>query len=222
MADGHRERLMAKALESGIESLHNHEMMELYLFSALPRCNTNELAHALEKKFKTFHAVCAASIEELTEIKGIGQAAAKQIKLFPQIARAYHTGLYGDKLKYSDTKNLGLFCVHLLSTRTNEAFYVLCFNSGGSLLKSALVAEGTPSQVFVEPRQVIEHIANTSTTSVIICHNHPGGSSIPSQNDIDTTQKIKFALEAIDIELRDHIIVASGNFISFTELKIRV
>ncbi|MCK9479724.1 MAG: DNA repair protein RadC [Firmicutes bacterium] len=220
MAVGHRERLIDKALEFGIESFQKHEVLELYLFTLIPRMDTNPIAHRLIKKFGSFYNACNAPVEELLKVKGIGRRTAQQLKLFPQITRAYLLSAYGDKKMFSSIEEIGQYCVNLYCGRVNEAMYMLCLDANKSIIKQVLVAEGTPSQVFVEPRQIIEHVTYSPTNSVILCHNHPGGTLLPSQNDIETTQKIKAALATIGIELLDHIIVGKGSFISFYECNL--
>ncbi|OQB14059.1 MAG: hypothetical protein BWY15_01431 [Firmicutes bacterium ADurb.Bin193] len=214
MLEGHRERLIGKALKHGLESFREHEILELYLFSLIPRVNTNPIAHALIKQFGSLYNVFNATVDELIKIKGIGKRTAQQIILFPHIARAYQISIYGEKLHFSDLSQIGQYCVELFTGRVNEAMHIICLDAKNRVIKNAIVAEGTPSEVYVEPRQIIEHVSHTATSSVVLCHNHPGGTLMPSQNDIETTQKIKIALDAIGIKLIDHIIVAKGRYIS--------
>lgn len=217
MAEGHRERLIEKALRYGIESFQKHEVLELYLFTLIPRKDTNPIAHELIEKFGSFYNICNARVEELIKVKGIGRRAAQQLKLFPSIVRAYQLSMYGDKKVFGSIEEIGRYCVDLLASRINEAMYMLCLDASKTIIKQVLVAEGTPSEVYVEPRQIIEHVTYSPTQSVVLCHNHPGGTLMPSQNDIETTQNIKNALATIGIKLLDHIIVGKGTFISFNE-----
>ncbi|NLB81669.1 MAG: DNA repair protein RadC [Clostridiaceae bacterium] len=221
MAQGHRERIINKALKYGIESFQKHEVLELYLFTLIPRVDTNPIAHELIRVFGSFYNVCNAPVEELLKIKGIGRRTAQQLKLFPSVARAYLLSMYGDKKLFSSVDDIGRYCVDLFCGRINEAMYLLCLDTNKAIIKQVLVAEGTPSQVFIEPRQIIEHVTYSSTHSVILCHNHPGGTLLPSQQDIEATQRIKAALDTIGIELLDHIIVGKGSFISFYEHNFR-
>lgn len=217
MARGHRERMINKALKYGLESFQNHEVLELFLFTLIPQVDTNPIAHELINKFGSFYNVCNAPIEEIIKIKGIGKRAAEQLKLFPKISRAYQLSMYGDRVSFSNLAEIGNYCIDLYCGRVNEAMYMLCLDANNCVIKQVLVAEGTPSEVYVEPRQIVEHVTYSSTHSVVLCHNHPGGTLMPSQNDIATTQRIKIALEAIGVQLLDHIIVGKGNFMSFNE-----
>ncbi|MDD3766163.1 MAG: DNA repair protein RadC [Eubacteriales bacterium] len=211
--------MINKALKHGIESFQPHEVLELYLFTLLPRVDTNHIAHALLQKFGTFEGVCNAPLEELMKVKGIGRKTAQQIKLFPYFVKAYQLSAHGDKISFRSINEIGEYCVKLYTGVVNEIMYVLCLDASNKLVNQVLVAEGTPSEVYVEPRQIVEHVIHTTTCSVVLCHNHPGGTLMPSQNDIETNKRIKVALEAIGIRLLDHIIVAKGNYITFNNHK---
>jgi DNA repair protein RadC len=207
--------MIHKALTYGLESFQSHEVLELYLFTVIPRVDTNPIAHALIDKYGSIYNICNAPIEELMKIKGIGLRAARQLKLLPAISRAYQLSMYGDRVSFSDVAEIGAYCVDLYCGRVNEAMYLLCLDAKNRLIKQVMVAEGTPSEVYVEPRQIIEHVTYSATHTVVLCHNHPGGSLMPSQNDIETTDKIKSALNTIGVALLDHIIVGKGSYISF-------
>jgi len=209
--------MIEKALKYGIESFHPHEVLELYLFTLLPRVDTNSMAHELLNKFLTFEGVCAASIDELMKTEGIARWTAQRIKLLPYFSKAYLLSSHSDKIAFSSIAEIGEYCVKLFVGRINEAAYALCFDAGNKLVSKTMIAEGTPSEVYIEPRQVVECVMNTTACSVILCHNHPGGTLMPSQRDIETTEKVKVALDSIDVRLLDHIIVANGSFTTFNK-----
>ena len=111
MAAGHRERLISKALKFGIESFQKHEVLELFLFTIIPRKDTNQIAHELIKRFGTFYNICSAPTGELLKIKGVGRRTAQQFKLFPAIARAYLLSMYGDKKIFSNINEFAKSCI---------------------------------------------------------------------------------------------------------------
>ena len=84
---GHRERLRQRYLESGTENLCEHEFLELLLFYALPRINTNEISHLLTDRFGSLKNVLDAPVEQLTEVKGIGKTAAGFLKLMGELRK---------------------------------------------------------------------------------------------------------------------------------------
>ena len=85
--DGHRERLRKSFLEHGLQGMHDINALELLLFYAIPRRDTNEIAHHLLERFGTLDGVFSASSEELCEVDGIGENAAALIALIPEIMK---------------------------------------------------------------------------------------------------------------------------------------
>lgn len=215
MAAGHRRRVMKKVFENGIDTLLEHEFLELCLFAVYKRRDTNPLAHALLDKFGSLDAVCNATSEELMTVDGIGPAAAEYIKLIPHISKGYsvHTSIRKKRI-FSTLESMYERCVALLAGHINEAAYILCFDSMRHLIKEVKIAEGSPGSVIIDPRKVMDAIAQTSTTGIMICHNHPSGVRTPSQQDFVTTNNIKRLVNTIGVELIDHVVVVDSEYVS--------
>ena len=215
MAAGHRRRVMKKVFEKGIDTLLEHEFLELCLFTVYKRCDTNPLAHRLIDKFGNLESVCNASIDELLTVEGIGPAAAEYIKLIPHIAKGYSMHASSRRKNVYNTKeSMAKRCVALLKGYKHEVAYVLCFDNSLHLLKEVKVGEGGAGAVEFEPRKVIEAVANTAATRVMICHNHPSGVRLPSHQDMVMTQNIQMLLKSIGVELIDHIVVVDDEYVS--------
>lgn len=214
MAIGHRRRVMKKVFENGIETLLEHEFLELCLFSVYKRCDTNPLAHKLLDRFGSLDAVCSATEQELMSVEGIGPAAAEYIRLIPYISKGYsmHTSL---RRKQVYTKE-GMYgrCIALLAGQKNEVAYVLCFDNKFHLIKEVKIGDGNPGAVNIEIRKIMDAVANTSTTSIMICHNHPSGVYTPSHNDCLSTSNIQHIMKSVGIELIDHVAVAGQDYVS--------
>ena len=215
MAPGHRRRVMKKVFEKGIDTLLEHEFLEFCLYTVYKRRDTNDLAKNLLAKFGNLESVCNADIKELQTVKDVGPAAAEYIKLIPSIAKGYslHTSAR-NKNKYTTHESIARRCVALLKGCKNEVAYLLCFDNSQHLIKEVKLAEGTVGSVEFDPRKILNAVANTSTTKVVICHNHPSGVVMPSTGDIITTQNILNALRPMKIELVDHIIVVDDSYVS--------
>ena len=85
----HRQRLKERYLREGMDSLEEHVVLELLLFFAIPRCDTNKTAHKLIDRFGSLHAVFDAPMEELIAVDGIGESSALLIKAVPDFYRRY-------------------------------------------------------------------------------------------------------------------------------------
>ena len=220
MSAGHRKRHTERAITHGLESFKKHEIIELMLFFSQPRVNTNPIAHSLIDKFGSLHNICNAPLNELLEVSGVGRATAEFLKILPGFVRAYELSVYDDKIVFGNSKEIGEYCVAFQVGRIYEAMFILCLDTRNQLIKCVKLAEGTPGEVYIEPRQVIEQVTHTATTNVVLCHNHPAGTLFPSQKDLEITSKIRIALQSINVNLLDHIIVANGKYISFVDTKL--
>ncbi|MEE1043324.1 MAG: JAB domain-containing protein [Clostridia bacterium] len=215
MAAGHRRRVMKKVFENGIDTLLEHEFLELCLFAVYKRCDTNPLAHKLIERFGNLEAVCNASVDELLDVEGIGPAAAEYIKLIPYISKGYsiHSSSR-HKNKFTTKESMAERCVALLKGYNHEVAYVLCFDNSLHLLKEVKVGEGGTGSVEINPRKIVEAVAHTPTTRIMICHNHPSGVILPSYADMEITKSIERLLNSIGIELIDHVVVSDDEYVS--------
>ncbi|HEX8644688.1 MAG TPA: DNA repair protein RadC [Allosphingosinicella sp.] len=100
---------------------------------------------------------------------------------------------------------------------SDEEFRVLYLNSRNRLLRDETIAKGTPNEVTVHPRTIVKRALELSATALILVHNHPSGSTDPSQSDIQTTARIVRAARTLDIVVHDHIIVARTGWRSFRQ-----
>jgi DNA repair protein RadC len=137
--------------------------------------------------------------------------------LIPSLARRYSKGKWGDKPVLNSSTKAGEYAVSLFAGRIYESFFVICLDSQNRVNYSALVHEGTINEAAVYPRLIVETALRHQANSIILAHNHPGGSMEPSSADIDVTKKIVTAIEAISIKVMDHIIVAGEKYYSFAE-----
>ena len=212
---GHRERLKRRFLAEGLSNFEPHAILEMILFYAVPRRDTNPIAHNLLDYFGgSLVRVFDAPIEELTKVEGVGQSTATLIKMFPEVCRRYLMELYetGQIIKTS-TDAAKCFIPHFIG-RTNEHVAVICIDAKGKLLFCNTILEGTVDAAPVGIRRFVEIAVRYDATDMIMAHNHPGGVAIPSQQDIAVTQKIAQALNTVNINLLDHIIVAGNDWVS--------
>lgn len=215
---GHRERLKNKYLSIGIDDLYNHEILELLLFYAIPRKDTNEIAHRILEKYNTISGVFEASPKDLAQIMGVGKNAATLISLAGDIVRVVQKDKVKGKPILDTTKNAGDFIKNLFCGYNYEVFYAVFLNTRSKVIAYEKICEGTINELPVYPRNIVQAALRNNAYAVILAHNHPGGSLSPSGADMDSTRVITKALNSIDIKLRDHIIVSGEEFISFMEM----
>ena len=219
MHDGHRGRLKERFLREGLDNFEQHNILELLLFYVIPRKDTNEIAHRLIEKFGSISRVVEASTEELTEINGIGENAAIFLKLIPEFARRY----VEDKASFDNilnsTAKAGQYLLPKFIGRTDENIMAVMLDSKCRVLSCSIVNEGSVNSANLNIRKLVELCLKSKAVSVVLSHNHPNGLAIPSDSDIETTWKVKRALEYVGIKLLDHVIVAESDFVSMRDSK---
>lgn len=217
MHEGHRMRLKERFLKEGLDSFEQHQVLELLLFFSIPRRDTNEIAHGLLNKYGSLSGVFEAEPKDLANTPGIGDNSALLLSLIPQLSRRYFNDKWRDKPELNSSTKAGEYAASLFSGRHYEAFYIICLDSQNRVNYAQLVHEGTINEAPVYPRVIVEAALRHKANSVILAHNHPGGTLNPSKADIEATNRIRTALEAISIKVVDHIIVCGGKYVSFAE-----
>lgn len=217
MHKGHRKRVKNRFLVEGLDSFEPHQVLEFLLFFSIPRRDTNEIAHNLLKRFGSLSGVFESDVKELIKVDGIGENSAYLISLIPHLSRRYLNDRWKDKPELNSSSKAGNYAISLFAGRTYEVFYVICLDAQNRVNYADLVHEGTINEAPIYPRIIVETCLRHKANSVILAHNHPGGSLSPSRGDIEATKVIKNALESISIKVVDHIIVCGEKYISFAE-----
>jgi len=215
--EGHREKLKQRFLEEGLNAFEDHQVLEMLLFYTIPRRDTNEIAHRLLNKYGTLESLFDASPEDLMQKGGVTPNTAIFLSMVPQLARKYMLIKQGKKPVLDSSVKAGNYVVSLFIGKNYEAFYVICLNSQNKVNYTALVHEGTINEAPVYPRLIVETVLRYKASSVILAHNHPGGSLKPSNADIEVTKRICDALKTISINVIDHMICAGNAYFSFAE-----
>ena len=217
MHEGHRGRMRERFRREGLEGFAPHEVLELLLFYGRARGNVNPLAHDLLDAFGSLRGVLEARPEQLMAVKGVGEETATLISLIVPMFRRYQASIREDRPWIRDREEAKAYCLSLLTGRRTERFYALCLSTTGQVLGQRLITQGTLTHVQAYPRLIVETALNYNAHGLILCHNHPGGSMHPSQDDVDVTLFIKTLLVGLDVELLDHIIVAGDGAYSMMQ-----
>ena len=213
---GHRNRVRERYLNTGLDTFQDYEALELLLFYAIPRKDTKSTAKNLIARFGSLPAVLDATLEELTEA-GLSPNAAILLKLVPDMNRYYAVKTDGAGQKVHSTSDAGRILCAMFRHEQTESVRLLCLNAGGKVLKLALLNEGDINAVHFSVRKIVETALSTKAVSVILAHNHPGGTLTPSREDLDATNSAKAALSTVGIQLLDHLIISGDNYCSLRE-----
>ena len=215
---GHRERMRQRfERDSGMDSFAPHEALELLLTYAIPRKDTNPIAHRLIERFGSLHAVLEAPVDELTAVPEIGTRAAQLISMLLPLYRLYENDRLKQRVRLDSYRLVRDYCWALYRGVTVEKFYLLSLDSRLKLIDARVLAEGTLGEVPVYPREVVAALLRQNAAGAVISHNHPGQTSAPSDADIRLTNELSGLLAALGITLYDHVIVGADGTFSFAQ-----
>ena len=215
----HRRRMKDRFLSEGLDHFDELHALELLLFYAIPQRDVNPLAHKLLDHFGNLHQVLEAPPEQLMAVDGVGEHTAILLGMVKGLSQKY-------LIDYTDraTQLLSLeACWQYLADRfigrRNEVVMLLCLDAKRMPLACRIVSEGSVNAAEVSVRKVVEAALAVNATTVVLAHNHPSGIAVPSMEDIVTTRRMAFALDAVGITLEDHIVVAGRDYVSLLQSK---
>lgn len=210
---GHRQRLREAFRKSGLEAFAPHNILELILFYAVPRQDTNELAHTLIKQFKTVSGVLNAPFDELVKVKGLGENGATLLKIIPELMSIYSKELHSDKTLDNAETVCNYFYGCYFGVRT-EQLRVCCLDDKLKIISCNVITDGCVNALALNVRKIVNEVYKNNASLIIIAHNHPNGKAAPSDDDIKTTRQLYNILSGVGITLLDHIIVGQQEALS--------
>lgn len=217
MHEGHRTRLKDKFLLGGIDNFEDHEVLELLLFYAIPRKNTNAIAHRLLQKFGSLDAVFDSPLSLLKTVEGVGESTAIFIKIISNITRLYVERKYANSKNALSLEEMKDKLMMKFIGRQEETVAIMLLDAKGKILYEGIVNKGTVNAVDIYMRKIIELIVLYSASSIILAHNHPSGIAVPSNDDVRTTVAINNILKSMKVNLLDHIVVADSDYVSMRD-----
>ena len=214
--DGHRQRLKTEFLARP-DSFPDHKLLELLLFYANPRSDTNPLAHELLERFGSLAGVLDASPEELQKVKGVGEHAAVLFKAAKELSRRYLTvRTQMDDIARNSRDYFSQLRYYFFGAQ-RELLYLLCMDGKHKVLGIRKLGEGNVNSVNVTPRLLAEAALSLNAAAVVLAHNHVSGIALPSDEDIATTESLAPFLAKLGIELVDHVIFVDDDMVSLRD-----
>ncbi|MCB1533020.1 MAG: DNA repair protein RadC [Alphaproteobacteria bacterium] len=215
---GHRDRLRERFLESGPDALQDYELLELILFSAIPRRDVKPLAKDILKTFGGLPELMNAPLEQLTKIEGISEKTAILLRTMTAVShRALKNELMQKPVLNSWTRLMD-YCQSTMAHETKEHFRILFLNKKNEMIADEIQNSGTVDHTPAYPREIMKRALELGATALILVHNHPSGDPRPSEADVDMTRAIVRAGEPFSIVIHDHIVVSKNGYSSFKNL----
>ena len=214
--NGHIKRVRERFRKEGLEGFAPHEVLELLLFYCRAQGDVNAIAHRLIDYFGSFRGVLEAKYDQLLKVDGVGEESATLISMMIPVFRRYAAALAEEQKTILSRADAIRYCVALQAGRRKESMFVICVNSSNEVLGQRMIAEGSIAEVQAYPRVLVETALDFNAHGIILCHNHPGGSVLPSRADVEATRRMEKILAELDILLLDHIIVSGEITYSMT------
>jgi len=209
------ERPRERLLRFGVAALSAQELIALILGRGTSGESVYVTAQNLLTKFGSLNNIAGATIEQLSEVKGIGLAKAAQIKAACELANRLDGRMeIGEDLTCRNPADVAAYMQKELRGKKKEHFLALLLDTRNRLQKIAEISVGSLDTSIVHPREVFKEAIAASAASVIFVHNHPSGDCSPSPEDIELTKRLISAGEIIGIDVLDHIIVSDKDFLS--------
>ncbi|MBQ4834669.1 DNA repair protein RadC [Pseudoalteromonas sp. MMG010] len=211
------QRPREKLIKYGAKALTDAELLALFLRTGLPGMNVVELAQHLLNKNKSLHNLFNASMKEFCSQKGLGIAKYVQLQAVLELSQRYlQESCEREAIFNSPTAVYDYLTIQMRGLQ-QEVFMILYLDSQNRLVKDEILFYGTINSASVYPREVVKAALKNNAAGVIFAHNHPSGIAEPSEADKLITQKLQKALQLIDINVLDHIVVGGENCVSFAQ-----
>lgn len=205
------------AAARSFDSFSDTETLKTLISCSANRNDAEQIAADLLDTFGSLKAVLEARPEALTQVRGCGMKTAMLISMMVPVAKTWERLALEQPERVGNCRDAERYCKSLLSGERNENFYVIALNAQCQVLGKRRISEGSLSEVSAYPRSVVETALNYNAHSILLSHNHPGGTCSPSREDIASTVQLQKVLGALNILVLDHIIVAGANTYSMMQ-----
>ncbi len=203
----------------GASSLSLQELLEIVLGSGGSKSSILEIARNILARYKNLRNLSSASIKDLGEIEGIGPAKAVQIKAAFELGKRLQLeNIHPESGSVFNSLDAYRIADKYLRHEKKEHLMLFCLDS-----RSRLVAEpqtisiGTLDASLIHPREIFIAAIKNYASRVILVHNHPSGSSQPSDQDLEVTKQVYQAGKVVGIQLVDHLVIGLNEYISIGE-----
>ncbi|MGN0818898.1 MAG: RadC family protein [Christensenellaceae bacterium] len=213
MHEKHRQRLREKLVSNG-DLLADHELLELLLFYAIPRVNTNDIAHDLINTFGSLEKVLKANAKELASVRGVGEKTAVFLNtvgiIFQRIKPK--TEEISEFFSYADIKEP---IIKMFKGLKDEVFVALLLDNKNKIIAKYVICDHSPYKVDINISEFSKQIITHKPSYVVLAHNHLSGICTPTPADDKATEKLGFVLRFYNVDLVDHLIVADNKVYSY-------
>lgn len=202
--EGHRQRMKKYFVQNGFNGLEEHQILEMILFYAVPRKDTNLMAHRLLDRYGSIAKVCDAPVDILKNDFGLSESTAVLLKMIPEMARVYSESKHTAEI--IDIDNAADILRSKFIGANVEKVALALGTANGRLIMCDIVCEGSITATEMPIRKIVDLALRHNAKFAYVAHNHPSELCLPSRPDLETTRTLSETLCSIGVVLADHII----------------
>ena len=207
-----------KMVQKGKSILSDAELIAILIGSG----SRNESAVELSKRIfasvnNNLNELGKLSIKQLMQFKGIGEAKAVTIAAALEIGRRRRGEEAQKIIKISSSKDVFELLQPTMGELPHEEFWIVYLNNSNKVMHTAQLSKGSITGTLVDVRLVMKRALELGAVALVLAHNHPSGTLVPSKADKQITEKLKNASIALDIKVLDHLIITQNDYFSFAD-----
>jgi len=212
------DRPREKMLEKGRQALSDTELIAILIGSGSRELTAVELSKQILKSTgNDLESLGKLSVNDLVKFKGMGEAKAVTIIAALELGRRRKASGTGQRSKVSTSADAFEYMRSVFADLPHEEFWIVLLNRANQIIRRELISRGGMSGTVVDPKMIFRPALQFLACSIILCHNHPSGSLLPSEADLKITRQLKDAGNMLDIPVLDHLIIAGDSYYSFTD-----
>ncbi len=211
------ERPRERLAKVGPEALRDAELLAVLFRTGTRELGAVALADRLVGHFGSLRALARASLEEVQQVRGIGEVKAIEIKAALELGKRLASHIDGPRPRITGSEDVANLLMTYFKECEREEFKVLLMNTKNEVIKTLDISTGSTDAAVVLPREVFRQAVREATPAVIVCHNHPSGDPEPSRADLLITQRLVEGAELLGIRLLDHVVFGDGRYVSFKD-----
>ena len=210
-----REKMIGK----GARALSNTELLAILLRTGRDGLNVIDMARELlQSGDGSLNGIAGMSIGKLKGICGIGPSKAVTVAAAFELGRrAAEEAAENSQEQISSAKCVFRIMQPVMKDLDHEECWIIYLNRANRLIGKEMISTGGLDSTIIDNRSIIRKAIDRNASGVILVHNHPSGSSMPSVADINQTQALNKALKTCDLSLVDHVVIAKGEYYSFAD-----
>lgn len=211
------ERPRERLAKYGPEALSNGDLIAILLRTGTAKESAIALANRLLSQFEGLKGVAQATVEQLSEVPGLGLAKASQLKAAFELGKRLTITVAEDRPTIGCPADAANLVMEELRHQEKEHCVALFLDVRNHVIAKRTISIGALQSNIVHPREVYKEAITRSAAALIIIHNHPSGDPSPSEEDRAITSRLQETGKIVGIVLLDHIIIGAGRFISLKE-----